>query len=108
VHFHENLLSSKHYTFFFVSERQNPFLTHIHFEARERKNLIQRQRQKSCKLCVLSDYHCALWVEGSKCSSHLLVYVAIRKNNIVIKEHLNDYHDATYKIGFTNSKLFLE
>jgi hypothetical protein len=51
---------------FFVSERQNPFLTHIHFEARERKNLMQRQRQKSCKLCVLSDYHCALWVETRK------------------------------------------
>lgn len=56
VHFHENLLSSKHYSpLHFMCSDKNPFLTHI------RRDLKQRKRYKLCWLCVLSDYHCALW-----------------------------------------------
>lgn len=54
---------------FFVSALyvcgKNPFLTHI-------QNL--KQQQIHYKLCVLSDYHCALWdecMEEGKCSSFL-------------------------------------
>lgn len=66
----------------------NPFLTHIHYGERKRTwstdSKHDTKKTLSCVYCLIIIVLYGL-KQGRKCSSHLLVYVAIRKNNIVIK-----------------------